>query len=265
MRRTRYKPIADVVLSKANLLDAFVLLQRRAAELPDDAAAAVIRPTIRVVSDNGMITETDDPTILDDDVVDHRRSKRIELRLSDRRDKKISVSLEEQHRGSWHDSAITVSGADAQWVDQAFADLERLFAAARPQSQLLARIRWIIIIPAAIAIAYSWTVVLSQNITLLLPEAATRSPPSWIAQFFGAHRLFLYGVFLGLFGLPWLFLARQLVGWVEQLWPTVEFDFGPDHRRTRRKKVRVRLAVIITLLTLPIVIALINRNVFGLL
>ncbi|HTV88738.1 MAG TPA: hypothetical protein VME41_06955 [Stellaceae bacterium] len=257
MKRTRYKPIADVVLTKDDLSSLLAVLRRRAAA---DGAGFV--PTITILSDGGAITETDDPTIFDDDVVDHRSSKRIELRYSDHRAKRISVVLEEADRGSWHKSAFTVTGDDAAWVDAAFAELERLFAAVRPQSRILARVRWAIIIPAAIAIAYSWTVVLSRNVQLLLPAADGQPAPSAIARFFGEHRLLLYETFLILFCLPWLALARSLVGWVERLWPTVEFDFGPD-RRNRRARVRFRLAVITGLLVLPILIALVNRRGFG--
>jgi hypothetical protein len=210
-----------------------------------------------------MITETDDPTIFDDDIVDHRKSKRIELRYSDRHARRIFIALEEEERGSWHKSAFTVSGDDQVWVDARYDELEHLFVAVRPQSKAMARLRWVIIIPAAIAIAYSWTVVLSRNVELLLPEAAGHAPPSPLAQFFGEHRLLLYQTFLILFCLPWVVLARSLIGWVEKLWPAVEFDFGPD-RRNRRKKVRFRLAIITVLLVLPILIALVNGRMFGL-
>ena len=258
MRRTRSKPIADVVLSKADLAQLFALLQRQAMEDAD----AGFPPMVTIVSDDGAITETDDPTIFDDDIVDHRESKRIELRYSDHRARRISVILEEEERGSWHKSAFTVSGDEANWVDARFAALERLVAGVRPQSKLMARLRWAIIIPAAIAIAYSWTIVLSRNVQLLLPAAAGGPPPSPVARFFAEHPLLLYQFFLILFSLPWLVLARSLVGWVERLWPAVEFGFGPEHE-SRRRRVRFRLAVITTLLVLPILIALINRSAIG--
>jgi hypothetical protein len=258
MKLTRYRPIADVVLDKADVENLFALLQREAAASDVGAAA-----TMTVLSADGMITETDDPMIFDDDIVDHRKSRRIELRYSDRHARRIFVVLEEEERGSWHKSAFTVSGDDPAWVDARFAELERSFVAVRPQSKALARLRWVIIIPSAIAIAYSWTMVLSRNVELLLPRAAGGAPPSTVARFFGEHRLMLYEIFLILFCLPWVVLARSLVGWVEKLWPAVEFDFGPD-RRNRRRKVRFRLAVITALLVLPIVIALVNGRVFGL-
>jgi hypothetical protein len=258
MKRTRSKPISDVVLSKADLAHLFALLQRQAA---DDGDAG-FSPTVTIVSDDGTITETDDPTIFDDDIVDHRKSRRIELRYSDHLARRISVILEEEERGSWRKSAFTVSGDEAAWVDARFAELERLLAAVRPQSKLVARLRWVIVIPAAIAIAYSWTIVLSRDVQLLLPAAAGGPPLSLISRFFGEHRLLLYQIFLILFALPWLVLAHSLVGWVERLWPAVEFDFGPEHKR-RRRKVRFRLAVIATLLVLPIFIALIDRSAIG--
>lgn len=255
MKRTRSKPIADVVLSKADLTQLFALLQRQAA---DDAEAG-FPPMVMIVCGDGTITETDDPTIFDDDIVDHRKSKRIELRYSDHRARRILVILEEAERGSWHKSAFTVSGDDAAWVDARFAELERVLAAVHPQSKLIARLRWVIIIPAAIAIAYSWTIVLSRNLQLLLPAPPGGPPPSLVARFFGEHRLVLYETFLILFALPWLVLARSLVGWVERLWPAVEFNFGPE-RESRRRRFRFRLAVITVLLVLPILIALINRG-----
>jgi hypothetical protein len=256
MKRTCHKPIADIVLAKADVRNLFALVRREAATTGADTTA-----TITVLSADGMITETDDPTIFDDDIVDHSKSQRIELRYSDRRARRILIALEEEERGSWHKSAFTVSGDDPRWVDARVAELEHLFAAVRPQSKAMARLRWIIIIPAAIAIGYSWTTVLSRNIALLLPGVG-RSPPSSVARFFGEHRLLLYQIFLILFALPWVVLARSLVAWVERLWPAVEFDFGPEHG-SRRTKVRFRLAIIATLLVLPILIALVNRRWFG--
>jgi hypothetical protein len=255
MKRTRWKPIADVVLSKTDLTQLFAVLQREAT----DGAEACFPPTVTIISGDGTITETDDPTVFDDDIVDHRASKRIELRYSDHRARRISVSLEQEERGSWHKSVFTVSGDDAGWVDTRFAELERVFASVRPQSKLMVRLRWAVIIPAAIAIAYSWTVVLSRNVQLLLWATSSSPPPSPVALFLVEHRLILYQIFLIVFALPWLVLARSLVGWVERLWPAVEFNFGPE-RENRRRKVRFRLTVITVLLVLPIVIALINHG-----
>jgi hypothetical protein len=257
MKRTRFKPIAGVVLGREDLARAFTLLQREAAKRDPPRT----NPMITISSDDGTMTETDDPTVLDD-LAGARGPRRIELRYSDHRARRISVVLEEV-RGGRHNSAFRVSGENAEWVDAIFAEFERLFAAARRQSRLLARIRWLIIVPVAIAIGYSWTVVLSRNIRLLLPEAAGSTPPSRVTRFFGDHRLLLYEIFLILFCLPWLVLARSLVGWVEQLWPAVEFDFATDHRR-RARRVRFRLAVITALLALPIVIAQVNSRIFGL-
>lgn len=260
MTLARSKPIANVVLGKADLARVFALLQNQAAACDPPTFS----PTITIVSDDGTITQTDDPTILDDDVVDQHRSRRIEIRYSDHRAHKVCVTLEEETRGSWQKSAFIVSGEEAVWVDATFAELDRLFATARPQSQLFARLRWVIIVPAAIAIAYSWTVLLSRSIHLLLPGGrGSAAPTAAIARFFGEHRLLLYEIFLILFCLPWLVLARSLVGWVEQLWPRVEFDFGPG-RRDRNRRVRFRLAVIAVLLVLPIAIALVNGRVFDL-
>jgi hypothetical protein len=93
--------------------------------------------------------------------------------------KSISIILKEEDIDTRGDSYFRVSGDDPARVDATFVDLERAFNAIRPQSLLVHKLRWIITIPLAVAIGYSWTRLIAPIIAAVVPSPAEGAEPDW--------------------------------------------------------------------------------------
>lgn len=269
MKRTRSKQITLVVVTKRDLQILYSVLGRiadeHAAAGEGDAANNALHspasaPIVEVKSANSMDTETDDNSIFEGDVLDLQKTFRITLSWSSRLlDKRISITLQETDGARSTENFFSVRGDNAGWVDSTFTEIERVIASMRPQFTWLHRHRWL----ARIGLAFSLGVSLNQLLLLLslalMPTSILDGirGPTWFLHL-AKHPLYVDLVMYGLWiftGFPW---AAYLVNWLEGLWPAVEFDFGPEHLK-HRKRIRGRLSVVGTLVVLPLVIEAVKR------
>jgi hypothetical protein len=167
----------------------------------------------------------------------------------------IEITLTEGSASSYGNS-LSVSADDPAWVDATFVELNEIVRAIKPQNNLFLRFQWLFQGTAAITLGFA----ILQLIGLL--SADQPSPdPKWLTLI-GSHPplLYLVGV-LVIFGIGY-FPARMVTDWVTQLWPSVEFDFGPEHLR-KRKQLRSRIATAFFALILPFAIEIAKRYGLG--
>jgi hypothetical protein len=160
-----------------------------------------------------------------------------------------------------HKNTLSVSGEDPGWVDATFLELERILDAVRPQSRLLRRFRWVAIIILATAIGWSWNQLSGQVLSVFFSDEATTPPPKW-AVYLMEHQPLRYSLSLMLTTFTGFFPSLSLIAWLKKLWPPIEFDFGPEHLK-RRKRLRGRLSIVITILLLPFAIEVFKRYALG--
>ena len=55
-----------------------------------------------------------------------------------------------------------------------------------------------------------------------------------------------------LMGIPW---APYIRNWLLNLWPVIEFDFGPEHMKVEKLR-RLRISIVFSTAIIPIVIAI---------
>lgn len=198
----------------------------------------------------GQISETmaEDAAVFDNDVLDSQKSISIQLKYENYAvGKAIRVDLAAGH--AFKQSDFTVSGDDTSWVDARFAELERIFAAVKPQSTIAHKYRFLVITPLAAALGYTFLFLYS----FVIPKIQLAAP-AWL-DYVVAHDA-LRGLFiLGLSCLVGWIPATIVEGWVEKLWPSIEFDFGPEHLN-QEKNIRFRLGVVFSLLVIPIFLML---------
>lgn len=240
MNRNRSKAVEWVVITKSDLETIWALLDR------NSRIEGTKNPSISVSSAGNVRTESDSDDIFDNDVIDLKKTTSLEMSFSNYlTGKSIHISL---HEGSktWRDSGFSVSGNDLNWVDATFVDLETIFAAIRPQFTLVHRFRWPIRLALAISAGISMLLIWS----LIGPPTETTSihMPTWLNWIVALGACALIGA------IPGDYLFDRL-NW---LWPTVEFDFGPEHFK-RRKRIRANLTFVLTIFLLPLIIELIVK------
>jgi hypothetical protein len=269
MRRTRSKSLRGLVITKLDLQKVHSIFEREAkldakvaaddTSLPEYLRANPFRPTIKVDSENSIRTQVDDNSVFENDVLDLEKTLAIDFTYGNGYTKKsLNVGLRETDEPEIYESSFSVGGGDPAWVEATFVDLERIFSAMHPQFALNKTIRLLAIIIIAFAIGHTWIFLLDSLFGSLITP--TSSPPTW-AIYVREHpplgHLILAVFKCGGGFFPALFLMR----WVEKLWPSIEFDFGPEHLK-KRKSLRARLAVVTSVLVLPIALEILTRQVF---
>lgn len=268
MKRTRSKTISNRVITKANLELIWALLMRNAraddAALRSDAKLQNINfnmelPTVTVSSAGSLNTEADSDAIFDNDVIDLQKSLSINLRYANYKSgKSVSAGFREGDEGLILNSSFSVSGNDPAWVDATFADMDRIVDSIRPQSTAFKRFRPLITTLLAFSIGWSTQLIWG----LLLPDSVySGPPPSWVI-FLRHHLAFAYAIEVVITYVGGIIPAMFVSSWVARLWPSIEFDFGPEHLK-QTKRVRARLSTVAALLLLPFALEVFQRFALG--
>ena len=267
MRRTTSKSIVNRVITKRDLENIWTVLYRHSAAdtFAFEQAGADSNPyrkrpnppTLVVESSDSTRTEADTDEIFDNDVIDLQKTSSLNFDYTNyETGKSIRVALREGDN-RWHGSSFSVSGMNVAWVDSTFVEFERLFSAMRPQSNLIHKYRWIAPIPLAFALGLAWLDLMNY----LVPSSTAGSVPAW-AIYVREHSLLRHVVWALLCIATGYAPAFWLTDWLSKLWPTIEFDFGPEHLK-RKKQIRTRVTVVGSLLVLPLVLDALERFAFG--
>jgi hypothetical protein len=82
MKRTRLKPIRNVVINKDNLVAIYSLLERKGSDLiasVGEVNPSAIRPTIEIASQGAITTAADDRSVFDYDMLDQYKNLKVEF------------------------------------------------------------------------------------------------------------------------------------------------------------------------------------------
>lgn len=269
VKRKRSKDLGRLIVSKTDLKNFWNVLERHAVTdaqiteferkanpnryFPDDS-----RPKISISSAGGITTDADDGAVLDNDVLDTLKTESVSLSYNTYYPKNKSITIHFKERYSYFDTGggyLSVNGDDVAWVDATFAELERIASAVKPQSKWFEDWRTSIVAVFAILIGF----IFAQAMTLL--SGPDNSPePHWIA-FAKAHPPLMWLLAVGLFFCFGYFPAAGLANWIGQLWPTMEFDFGPEHLKAPKEK-RARIGAVAVLVVIPLLLEVLKRYGF---
>ena len=263
MKRTRRKDLSQIVFTKSSLETIWSALERHAAEGQNTSSSNVViypptRPTITIVSTGSLTTEADDKSVFDKDVIDQVKSLSVTFQYTNYpAPRSIRIQLFEGERRFWSSSSFTISGDDPRWVDATFLEFERMFDSFRPQSMMFDRLRPLLFFILSVALGFS----LLPIFRAIFPEPTSEPTPAWLQYIITTPMLRHPVRALALF-LIGAWPASIVINWVAKLWPSIEFDFGPEHLKTR-KQWRGRAATVTVLMLLPILLDTFERNVLG--
>ncbi len=188
-------------------------------------------------SDETRYESDGDELLSEGNIFDLKRVKSIDFEYYDYSDKKkININL---RNDLIIDGNLTVGGNDTHWVAGIFNKLEIIFDSVKPQNNWVSRHEISLTLIGSFILANVFTKILffiySENITNI-------TSAYWFILF-----AFMFLSFL---------IFVSIISWVIKLWPSIEFDFGPEHKKIEKTR-RVRFLVLWSSLVLPLILNLI--------
>ena len=157
-------------------------------------------------------------------------------------------------RGGGYSDVLIIRGKDQNWVNGIFTRLKEIIDSLKPQDNFIIRHK-----TALLHIIAFGTGILIFSILWLIwyrhiePVKNPSETVKTIRSFFKTHPYFEKSIELFLFwflGIPW---APYIRSWLLTLWPSIEFDFGPEHLKIEKLR-RVRIALVFSIAIIPIVL-----------
>jgi hypothetical protein len=255
LKQTRRLVISDRVFTSKDLLRiANIVAKQQTAEHEQG------KKKFEVKFDDDTTVESESPEVIQDEwLVEHgRRPIRIEMSYYNfTLDRHIGINL--SHGDDSYGNEVRVSGSGADWVQANFFALKEAVEAVRSQNVWIRRHSNLLVNFIALGIGCLCFLIIE-----LLAIAARKLGVPGLKEFWAEWKeVRASGAwpFLYFYGWVWRYLTGLFLGafavrtWLLSIWPSIEFDFGPEHLR-REKIKRDRLYSVGALVILPILITL---------
>ena len=206
----------------------------------------------------GISYESDSIQIFDDGgPIDIKKTEVIQMTFYDYSlDQIIDVSIAAGN----NDGELSIRGTDKNWVQGNFTSLLEIIDSITPQKNIILKNKELLLHLIAIGIGslfYFINSLLFQDIPIqpinetsiaFLPFIVLLQHNKWLAYFFVLFLIWLIGIFT---------FAHPIQRWFLDLWPNIEFNFGPEHLNIQKRR-RERIWVISTLIIFPFAINIVT-------
>ena len=199
----------------------------------------------------------------DESVLDLKRILHLSFSFTDYiNNKGIAINLS-QGNDNWNNNYV-VEGDKESWVNSTNQKIQDILDSIRPQNNLFAKSKRVLFHILSINFGFLFLKILF----ILLDKFGYKPGDSYQSNPF----VFLMDKIIDIF--PFLkYILLALISWafgacililfwdkleiyLEDLWPSIEFDFGPEHKKYPKNK-RKAIAVIISLIIIPLILQLI--------
>lgn len=195
----------------------------------------------------------------DGNIIDLKRAISIEMSFYHYDlDRRMNISL--VHGMGFRDNVI-IQGCDKNWVSSVFTELDEIIKSVKPQKNLLLEHKTFLLNLLSLGIGvsiYSVLHFLTNRYTEPIKNPSENMKA--IAAFLNSNsvfRLLFNWLLLWLMG---IILATSIRAWLLNSWPSIEFDFGPEHMKIEKQR-RVRIAVVLSMAIIPTAIAIIYDSI----
>ena len=197
------------------------------------------------------------------ELLDLKRVEKIEIDIIDyRRDKRISIELS-QNEYDWSNTFL-IEGSDESWVNNHNIKIHDYINSWKPQNKWFSKYKSVLFhfISLNIGLFSIRTLIYLMNSLGYKPEDTKESEgflgflmDKMLASF-PSSKYLLLGLISWAFGM-WILIMfwGSIVRYFDRLWPSIEFDFGPDHKRYPKNK-RKAISVVVSLVVIPIILQL---------
>ncbi|MEI7847871.1 MAG: hypothetical protein WCK35_18870 [Chloroflexota bacterium] len=201
--------------------------------------------------------ESDSLNIFENDGrLDIKTIKRIRMVFNDyEAEHYIEISL----RAGDYDGDLFVKGANRNWVQGNFTTLQEIFDSVKPQSQTVIKNRNAIFHIIAISAGLIFYNVISIVVRYLMPSITIDSSSNFILKFLSENPWVTYVFnFLSFWYNGAILVAVPVSKILVELWPKIEFDFGPEHLNKIKLR-RQLISIIMSVIIIPIVLNIITN------
>lgn len=250
MKTTRKKIIRGKIFTKENVRSLWAKIKSEYDNSQKDENHSSIEIEINCGDGISYESETDD-LIQDGDVIDNKRCSTINIEYHDyKQERRISLNIS---HGDDYGNGLIVRG-DKNWVAGTFDSLNDIIESAKPQEHWFVKYKTLILHLGAITFGYFVYKLLD-----LIPISTNEEPSTNVMRIrdFLHSNIFLLNIIKVIsFWLQGIFPLWWLRDWVLKLWPSVEFDFGPEHKKTEKNR-RKRLGLFFSIIIIPLILNLI--------
>lgn len=258
MKKKITKKIKDKIISKENIINLIDYLYRTYEEIESDLKTF----NISLYTNNSEVFEIENASITDDiQLLEIKRIEKIDIYLSNIRSaKKIDIELC-QDSNKWSNT-LKIESEDQIWVNNQNLRISELIESWKPQNKMFSKYKEILFHFLSINLGFIFFELLAKLLTIFDYKSSLKTDQSDIWKFliekittqFPASIYVFIGLFSWLIGmffvsLFWYKLEDKLLN----LWPSIEFDFGPEHLKFAKKRRNI-IWLVVTLIILPILL-----------
>jgi hypothetical protein len=247
MKETRRKKIQKKVFSKDDIRNIWKIVN--AEFLSNEENHKSMNLQIGCFDGATYESESDD-YLKDGNVIDIKRIASININCYDHKlGRRIDIALS---HGDCYGNEVTIRGEDENWVAGTLEKIENILKAVKPQQEWFIKHKNIVLHLGSILLGFS---IFSILYFLIYQHIQPIQNPSGnllaFRNFLSTYPFFYYLLYLALFWLQGIFIFSNLMFWFFELWPSVEFDFGPEHEKLEKNR-RKRLRWILSAILLPL-------------
>lgn len=247
MKTTRKKIIRNKIFTKENIRSLWNKIESEYNNSRKEKNRSSIKIEINCNDGIGYESETDD-LIRDGDVIDNKRCSTINIEYHDyKQERRVSLSIS---HGDDYGNSLMVSG-DSNWVAGTFDSLNDIIESVKPQEHWFVKYKTLILHIGAIVFGYF----IYQLVDLVPINTNGESSANvmWIHDFLHNNKILLETIYVITFWLQGISPLWLLRNWVLKLWPGIEFDFGPEHKKVEKNR-RKRLGLFFSIIIMPLVL-----------
>jgi len=259
MKKRIYQNIKDKIISKQNI----IVLINHIFNIYEGLESAHKKITISLHTTDSEVYEIENSNLdSNNNILDIKRIENIKIDLTDyRNDKHFSINLS-QGDDKWSNNLV-IGSKDELWVNNQKIMLEESIKSWQPQNVYYSRYKDLLLHFLAICVG-----LLIIKIVVLFSDQSIQDTTSETTDP-GRFLLFLGKLLESIPLTRYLFIA--VISWIvgsgiviftiwfkidnylSDLWPSIEFDFGPEHFKFSKRR-RKSIGVIITLIVLPVIL-----------
>jgi hypothetical protein len=206
--------------------------------------------------DGNISYESDSMSIFEDDgLMDTKKTLAIQMYFVDYEEQNkidFTISNNRYHRN------LTVRGTENNWVQGTFTTLKEIIDSVQPQTKFTVEYGNLILF--FIALGVGSVIFLLLEVFVYSRIGPIQNPTGFIKimrDFFSTYPWagYLIDIFLRLvMGISTF--AFRIYWWLLELWPEIEFDFGPEHLKIHKIR-RQRMWAVISLIVIPILLGVV--------
>jgi|GEM_PF-2948287 len=168
-----------------------------------------------------------------------------------------SLELTASNSSSYRNNTIKVEG-EPDWSVARFNNLKEIIKSFKPQNNFFAEHSTAFF--HILSLSFGWFALKLLSLIPVVPEEPREGSFTAIVVSLTEQYALVEIAILGL--LSWMLGAwivimfwMELKNWISQIWPSIEFDFGPAHLRAP-KKIRKALVTLVSMVVIPVLFSL---------